>query len=84
MDASCNLDTFKQVDIRTVSPEELKDIKEVRIDTELPVENRIREFIKQIKNPYCFRYGKLIVQVEYRDTGKTINDCLKEYLESQV
>jgi len=78
------LDTFKQVDIRTVSPEELKDIKEVRIDTELPVENRIREFIKQIKNPYCFRYGKLIVQVEYRDTGKTINDCLKEYLESQV
>lgn len=84
MDYAVNSDSFKQVDIRTVSPDSLKDINDVTIDTSLPIENRVQEFVKKIGNPYCFRCGKLIVQVEHRDTDKTINDCLKEYLEGQI
>ena len=48
------------------------------------MEERMMEFVRQIKNPYFFRCGKLIVQVEYSDTDKTINDCLKEFIESQI
>ena len=50
----------------------------------ISVEERMMEFVRQIKNPYFFRCGKLIVQVEYSDTDKTINDCLKEFIESQI
>lgn len=84
MEAISNSDMLKQIDIRTVLPETLKDIREVKIDTDLSVHERMLEFIKQIQNPYCFRCGKLIVQVEYKNTNRTVNDCLKEYFESQL
>ena len=76
--------SLKDLDIRTIEPELLEHIENVKINTDLPVDERIKEFVRQIKNPYFFRCGKLIVQVEYSDTDKTINDCLKECIESQM
>lgn len=84
MNHTTNPGDFKQLDIRTVSIEDLKDISEITVDTTLPVEERITEFVNKIGNPYCFRCGKLIVQVEHTNAEKTITDCLKEYLEGQV
>lgn len=84
MDNVMSLDTFKQIDIRTVSPENLIDINDVTVDITRPIEERVVEFVNKIGNPYCFRCGKLIVQVEHIKTEKTINDCLKEYLDGQV
>lgn len=84
MDVVHSQNELQQIDIRTVSAESLRDINEVIIDTNLPVERRVEDFVRQIGNPYYFRCGKLIVQVEHRETGKTINDCLQEYLEHQI
>ena len=78
------MENLKSFDIRTVLPETLKNIEDVVIDTNLSVEERMRAFVKQIKNPYCFRCGKLVVQVEYKESGQSINECLKEYIESQL
>lgn len=78
------MENLKSFDIRTVLPETLKNIEDVVIDTNLSVEERMRAFVKQIKNPYCFRCGKLVVQVEYKESGKSINECLKEYIESEL
>ncbi len=75
---------LKNLDIRTIQPESLEYIENVTINSDLPAEERMKEFVKQIKNPYFFRCGKLIVQVEYNDTDKTINDCLREYIESRI
>lgn len=32
----------------------LADIRDVTVDPNLPKEERIAEFLRQIKNPYCF------------------------------
>ena len=53
-----DLQELKQVDVRTVNPDTLVDIKEIEIDRTLPKGERIQEFIRQIRNPYCFRVGK--------------------------
>ena len=37
--------------------DELVDIREVSVDKNLPKEERIAAFIRQIKNPYRFRCG---------------------------
>ena len=37
--------------------DELVDIRTVSVSKELPKEERIAEFVRQIKNPYCFRCG---------------------------
>ena len=69
------MENLKSFDIRTVLPETLKNIEDVVIDTNLSVEERMRAFVKQIKNPYCFRCGKLVVEGEYKESGKSINEC---------
>ncbi len=59
---------MKNVDINTVDPESLVDIKNVQIDEQKPVEERIRQLIQIIHNPYCFLVNGIIVKVEYEDT----------------
>ncbi len=60
----------------------LVDIRDVNIDMDWPREKRIEEFIRQIKNPYCFKVGKVAVKVEFSEGDATFEDRVKEYLES--
>lgn len=53
---------------------ELVDIRDVKIDTSLPVEERLKSYVEQIKNPYIFKVGKTVVRVRYADTDKTFSD----------
>ena len=52
----------------------LVDIRDVRIDRSLPVEERMKSYVEQIKNPYMFKVGNTIVRVSYANTTQTIND----------
>ena len=77
-----DLNAMKNVDIRTVDPDTLVDICDVKIDKNLPQSERIRDFIRQIKNPYCYKCGKAIVKVSFSDTTATLEDRLEHYLKS--
>ena len=76
------LDAMSRIDIRTVDPDTLVDIREVTVDTSLPREERIRDFISKIKNPYCYKFGKFVVKVKFADNGETIDDRMESYLRS--
>ena len=52
----------------------LVDIRDVKIDRTLPMEDRIRSYVEQIKNPYLFKVGNTIVHVSYAKTTRTMND----------
>lgn len=58
----------------------LADIRDVSVDQSLSKEERIAEFLRQIKNPYCFRCGKFTVRAQFSDNGVSLEDCLKEIL----
>ena len=60
----------------------LVDIRDVKIDRSLPVEERMRSYVEQIKNPYMVKYGTTIVRVSYADTTQTIDDCFLNLLMS--
>ena len=59
---------------------ELVDIRDVHIDSALPQEERIRSFVKQVKNPYCFKVGEVTENIAYADTSATLNDCFADML----
>lgn len=63
------------VDIRTIDPEELVDIENVKIDPELPARERVQDYIRQIKNPYCYRSHGVIVKIGFAGTRK-MEECL--------
>jgi len=63
MDTVMTITDMKNIDIRTVDPSTLVDIKTVKVNTDLPVEERKKDYIRQVKNPYCFKCGKVVVKM---------------------
>ncbi len=73
------LKAMSQVDITSVERSTLVDIESIQINQELPYEERMADYIRQIKNPYCYLYKGMIIKVSF--TGeRNIEDCLKESL----
>lgn len=66
-------------DIPLVDIEDLVDIRTVQIDMDLPKDQRIQSFLKQIKNPYLFRYGDMVIQSVFADTEITLDERLKQF-----
>ena len=54
-----------------IHTDELVDIREVSVDKNLPKEERIAAFIRQIKNPYRFRCGDFVVNACFAGNGVT-------------
>lgn len=52
----------------------LVDIRDVKIDRSLPIEERVKSYVEQVKNPYMFKVGNTVVRVSYADTNLTMND----------
>lgn len=75
-----SIEEMKNVDIRTVRREELADIGEVKINKEKNREGQIRDYLEQIKNPYCYKYGEYIVKIGFEDTTVTLTDRLQELI----
>ena len=55
----------------------LVDIRDVSVSKELTREERISEFIRQIKDPYCFKCGRFTVRASFAVDGATLEDCIK-------
>ena len=77
------IEAMQNVEIRTVDPETLRDIRTVTVNADLPKQERILDFIRQIGNPYCYRHGKYIVKVSFTDTDVTLEDRMLSYLRSK-
>ncbi len=74
---------MQDVDIRTVDPEMLRDIRDVQVHADLPKKERILDFIQQIGNPYCYRHGKYVVKISFTDTDVTLEQRMLSYIRSK-
>ena len=74
------VEAMKSIDPRTVDRSTLMQRSSVRLDPSAPREERLRDFIQQIKNPYCYLDGKTGVKISFTNTATTIEDCLENYL----
>ena len=59
---------------------ELVDIDTVQMDIDLPIEERIKQYVEQVKNPYRFLAGGLIVNIEHLNNGLTLESAFSSYL----
>ena len=73
---------MKESNETTADLSSLVDIREVKVDRSLPVEDRIRSYVEQVKNPYCFRVGDVKVRVSFASNGRTLNDSFTDMLTS--
>ena len=74
-----SIEEMKNVDVRTVDRDRLVDINEIEIDDSLPPKERAAEFLRQIKNPYCFRGGTVVVKNVYSDDGVSLQERFEQF-----
>lgn len=74
-----SIEEMKNVDVRTVDRDRLVDINEIEIDDSLPPKERAEAFLRQIKNPYCFRVGKVVVKNVYSDDGVSLQERFEQF-----
>jgi len=74
------LERLKCLDLEDVDVDELKELSEVRLFSDLPVQERLELFLYQIGNPYCFKVGGTPVQVSFSSGRKTLDEALNNYL----
>ena len=74
------LDAMEDVDVRTVDINTLTDIRDIKIDTRLPVERKLALFAEQTNNLFLHRIGDYVVKVSFQKEGPTIDDKMEEYL----
>jgi len=58
----------------------LVDIRDVKLDSSLGQMERVQSFLQQIKNPYCFKVGNVVVNVAYTEGGASLNECFADML----
>lgn len=76
------LQEMAAVDIRTVDKNTLVDLDDVEIHTELSPEERIADYIHQVKNPYCHISNGMIVKISF--AGKdTLEECLSRCISAE-
>ena len=73
------VEEMKNIDIRTVDPATLVDIRDVVINDDLPKEERMASFIRQIKNPYCYRVGDVVVKNVYSNDGVSLRERFEQF-----
>ena len=67
---------MKEVDIHALERKNLVEIKDVKINTDLPDTERMMDFVQQVGNPY--RYLCCGVVVKTRFVGnQSLEDCIK-------
>ena len=74
------IEAMKTVDPKNVDRSALVQRSSVRLNPDAPREDRLRDFIRQIKNPYCYLGGKTVVKITFSNTDTTMEDCLEHYL----
>ena len=80
---AADLDAMPAVDMKTIDPDELRDIRDVEINTELPLKERMIDYIGQIGNPYCYRHGKYVVKISFADTDITLEERMLSYIRTK-
>ena len=64
-----------------INKESLVDIRNIKINQELSVTDRILEFIALTKNPYLYKYGDKVVRINFAETEVTFEERMKGYFE---
>jgi len=82
MDTLANA-AFQMHTTTSININELVDIQTVVIDPSLPMPEKKRIYLSQIKNPKLYRCGDIVVRVAHVNTDMTLADRLKQYLLSK-
>ena len=73
------LKSLASADITSTDRARLADIREIKVDEELPADEKIAQFIGEVKNPYCFLVGDVPIKIRFKPQGRDLKNILSDY-----
>ena len=70
-------EAMQNIDVMTVDPSTLVDIKDVKVNIHLPKTERIVDYVRQVGNPYCYRYDDTVVKSNFPFMGRKLAEIVK-------
>ena len=71
---------FLEMDFSDAKLDELADIGKIRIDRNKSVEERKRQYLNQVKNPYLVKVGDTMVKIRFANNGVSFEDAFENLL----
>lgn len=79
-----DLEHLSRIDKEIIPNHTLKELTEIHIDPNEPLENRIKAFFEGIGNPYCFKINDTVFRIKFSDNSKSLDDSIYNYLSNLV
>ena len=76
------LDKYKNIKLEDINPDDVDEISDIKIDRKKSSDERILEFLTQVKNPYVFKVNGRLVRFSFSENGPTADECLTRFLEN--
>lgn len=68
--------------LEDINPDEVDEISSIKIDRRKSSNERILDFLTQVKNPYAFKVNEKLVRMSFSENGPTADDCLTRVLKN--
>lgn len=70
----------KPTELSGINEEELVDISRIRIDSSKPIEERRRQYLKQVGDPYLVKVGDTVVRLSFANNGISFEEAFENLL----
>ena len=78
------IESMKQISIKECDKEQLVDLSSIEIDVEKSKQERMLEYLRQVKNPYYFRVGNVAVRLVFDEDGRSFQECMEELVQANI
>ena len=72
----------KNIKLEDINPDEVDEISSIKIDRRKSSNERILDFLTEVKNPYVFKANGGLVRFSFSENGPTADECLTRALEN--
>ena len=68
--------------LEDINPDDVNEISSIKIDRRKSSDERILDFLTQVKNLYAFKVDGKLVRMSFSENGLTADECLTQCLEN--
>lgn len=72
----------KNMKLEEINPDNIDEISSIKIDRRKSSNERILDFLTQVKNPYVFKVNGKLVRFSFSENGPTADECLTNVLKN--
>ena len=78
------IESMKQISIKECDKEQLVDLLSIAIDVERSKQERMLDYLRQVKNPYYFKVGDIAVRLVFDEGGRSFQECMEELVQANI